>query len=204
MILTTKGLQESIAKGWPVVVMAAIEHPVPAVLDVWPDGIMRFWDGVGTLRYGGQNWRGVGIFGRVLNIGGSKRLMIRSVTFQLSGIPADHDVFLDPRLRNKRAQAWLAGLDANGERVNGEPYLEVDGLCDYMTHQTEEGGMQFVRLVVGEPVYSIERAQTLKYTSEWANSYLRKWRERNLDGERITGYDRIPELANATRSWTRT
>jgi hypothetical protein len=204
MILTTKGLQESIANGWPVQALAMIHHPVPAVTSVWADGFLRLWDGVGDLRYGGQPWRGIGPFGRLAGIGGSKRLMIRTVTFELVGIPANYAVYLDPALRNRSAKAWIAGMDRHGAKVNGDPYLEVDGLCDYQESESEDGLTQVIRLIVGEPVYSIERAQTLAYTPEWANSYLRKWRERNIGGARITGYDRISELADATRSWTPT
>lgn len=204
MILTTPGLQQSIENGWPVVAMAAITLPVPEVLAVWPDGIMRLWDGVGELDYDGYPWRGLGIFGRMTGIGGSKRLTLRAVTFQLSGIPADYSVFLSPELRNKAAKAWVAGMDARGIRINGEPFLEVDGLCDYQTLETEEGGSQVIKLIVREPVYSIERAQTLKHTAEYWNKRLESWRNANLGGARITGYDKIPELADATRSWTRT
>lgn len=202
-ILTTPGLQQSIENGWPVVVLAAIDHPIPAVIDIWPDGVIRLWDGVGVLSYDGKDWRGLGPFGRVMGIGGSKRLLLRSVTFQLSGIPAEHAIYLDPLLRNRRAQAWVAGLDERGVKVNGEPYQEVDGLVDYQTHTSDENNVQTIELIIGEPVYSIERAQNLSYTPEWANAYLARWRERNRGGARITGYDRMAELADATRSWTR-
>lgn len=202
--LTTSGLQQSIENGWPIVAMAAITIPVPEVLEVWPDGILRLWDGVGQLDYGGQPWRGLGILGRMTGIGGSKRLTLRAVTFSLSGIPADYPVFLADALRNKPAKAWIAGMDERGVRVNGEPFLEVDGLCDYQTLEVEESGMQTIKLIVREPVYSIERAQTLKHTAEYWNKRLESWRTTNLGGARITGYDKLPELADATRSWTQT
>lgn len=202
-ILTTVGLQQSIAEGWPIRALARIYHPVRGVLETWPDGWLRMWDGIGELHYDGQPWRGIGPFGRVTGIGGSKRLMIRTVTFEMVGIPANQAIMLDPALRNRRAQAWTAGMDERGVKVNGEPFLEVDGLCDYMTHGADDSGVQSIQIVVGEPVYSIERAQNLAYTSEWANSYLEDWRLRNRAGARITGYDLIPELANATRSWTK-
>lgn len=203
-ILTTRGLAESIANGWPTQTLAAIDHPIDAVLDIWSDGVIRLWDGVGVLRYNGKDWSGIGPFGRVVGIGGSKRLLLRSVTFEMVGIPAEHQVYLDPGLRNRPAQAWIAGMDERGVRVNGEPYQEVDGLVDYQTHTSDETGVQTIAIQIAEPVYSIERAQNLSYTSEWANAYLKKWRDRNRGGAEITGYSRIPELADATRSWTRT
>jgi hypothetical protein len=196
MIRTTPGLQESIAKGWPRTMLAEIDHPAGEIL--------RLWDGVGDLSYDGYTWKGINPFGRVVGIGGSKRLLIRSVTFLLSGIPANQTVYLDPRLRNRPAKAWLAGLDERGVKVNGEAFMEVNGLCDYQEHKVDDNGGQLIYMTVAEPVYSIERAQSLSYTPEWINSYLRRWRDRNLGGERITGLDRLSELANATRSWTRT
>jgi len=201
-ILTTAGLAESIDKGWGTRALAAINHPIAAVIDIWPDGVIRLWDGIGVLRYDGKDWRGIGPFGAVAGIGGSKRLLLRTVTFVMSGIPANEEVYLDPLLRNRPAQAWTAGMTANGARVNGEAFQEVDGLVDYQTLKNEDGGIQSIELTIGEPVYSIERPQSLAYTPEWANAYLEDWRTANLSGERITGYDRMAELANATRSWT--
>lgn len=203
-IRTTAGLQESIANGWPVVALASIDHPVPEVIALFPDGVIRLWDGVGVLRHDGHNWKGIGPFGRLVGIGGSKRLLLRAVQFAMVGIPANLSIYLDERMRNRPAKAWIAGLDARGMKVNGEPYQEVDGLCDYQEHKTEDGGQQTILMTIAEPVYSIERAQTLAYTPEWLNSWLAGWRERNVGGARLTGLDRIAELADATRSWTRT
>jgi hypothetical protein len=203
-ILTTPGLAESIEKGWGTRTLAAIDHPIEAVIETWPDGVIRLWDGIGLLRYAGADWRGIGPFGRVAGIGGSKRLLLRTVTFEMSGIPAVHAIYLDPLLRNRPAMAWTAWMNERGTKVNGEPYQEVDGLVDYQTHTADDSGVQTIALSIGEPVYSIERAQNLSYTPEWANTYLEGWRERNRGGARITGYDRIAELADATRSWTRT
>lgn len=211
-ILTTKGLQESIDKRWGTRTLAAINHPVDAVfaeLDdagaaLWPDGVIRLWDGIGLLRYGGKNWRGIGPFGRVTGIGGSKRLLLRTVQFEMSGIPAEQAIYLDPLLRNRPAMAWTAGMDALGVKVNGEPFQEVDGLVDYQTHTNDDSGVQTITLTIGEPVYSIERAQNRAYTPEDMNAYLATWRARNRGGARITGYDRIAELSDATRSWTLT
>ncbi|MEI9804108.1 MAG: hypothetical protein WDN48_06090 [Pseudolabrys sp.] len=108
------------------------------------------WDGVGVLRYGAKDWRGIGPFGAVTGIGGSKTLMIRTVTFILSGIPANETVYLDPLLRNRPAQAWTAGMDENGVKVNGEPYQEVDGLVDYQTLKSDDNGIQSIEMTIGE------------------------------------------------------
>ena len=201
-MLTTKGLDESIRNGWPVVALAKIYHPVDAVTTTWSDGYIRLWDGVGSLRYGGNDWRGIGPFGRISGIGGAKRLMLRQVTFEMSGIPGEHAVYLDPTLRNRAVLAWTAGLDARGVHVNGSPYQEVDGFIDHISHETDDGGVQTIKLIVTEPIFNIERAQNKVYSPEWANAYLEDWRAANLGGNRITGYDKIAELANATKSWT--
>jgi hypothetical protein len=191
--LTTPGLAESIRNGWPTAALAAIDHPT--------EGIIRFWDGTGVLRWDGYDWKGLGHLGKMIGLGGSKRLLLRTVTFEISGLPEDAEVRLEPALRNRAAQAWIAGLDKRGRKVNGEPFQEVDGLVDYQELKAGDDGSQVIHVTIGEPVYSIERAQTLSYTPEWANSYLEAWRNANLSGDRITGYDRLSELANATRSW---
>lgn len=202
--LTTPGLQQSIRSGWPIATLASIDLPTAAVKETWPDGIIRVWDGVGVLDYDGHEWKGIGPYGQLTGASGSKQLMLRSVTFRLVVPPSSQPTYLTPEMRNRPAKAWIAGMDAAGRYVNGDPFQEVDGLCDYQTLKSDENVVQSIELSVVEPIYSIERAQSLKYTSEWANRWLRSWRDRNLAGQRVTGFDRIPELQDATREWTRT
>lgn len=186
-LLTTPGLAESIRNGWPLAALAWIDHP---------DGDVYAWSGAGTLEHDGQQWQGVGTFGRIKGIGGSKQLGIRVVTFELSGLPASAGQWLTETIRNRAAKAWLAGMNRAGSRINGDPELIVSGVCDYDELSVSADGAASILLHVTTPVYSIERAQNLVWSPEWLNETYRG------EGERLTGLDALSDLADAQKNWT--
>lgn len=185
-VRTTVGLQQSVRNGWPVVALAYIDHP---------DGAVRVWSGVGSLEYAGATYEGIGFFGRVRNIGASKKLTVRQVIFELRGVPPDSTTWLSASVRNRSASAWIAGMDERGKYVNGTAWQIVDGTCNYQELKFDDPGAAIIELTVSEPVVSIERAQNLAWTPEWI---------RDTHGADVSGLDRLSELASAQKSWTRT
>jgi len=185
-VLNTLGLQQSIRNGWPRAYLAYIDHP---------DGEVWVWSGIGDLVFDGQTYGGVGQFGRISGVGGSKELGVRQVIFDLAGVPDEAAKQLNKDVRNRVARAWVAGLDRDGMKVNGAPWQIVDGLADYQDLPAADDGTVVVRLVINEPVFSIERAQDLAWTPEWLEQ---------THGGGITGLDRVAGLANAAENWTRT
>ena len=159
-VLTTLGLQQSIRQGWPLAWLAYIDHP---------DGEVWLWSGVGDLVYDGQTWQGVGEFGRVVNVGGAKQLAVRSLDFELTGIPDEAAQYLNKDIRGRSAKAWVAGMDHDGIGVNGSAWPVVDSIADYQELPIDDDGTVVVRISVTEPVYSIERAREDAWTSEWIN-----------------------------------
>lgn len=184
-VITTLGLEESIEKGWGICVLAYVDHP---------DGEVYFWSGVNTLRFRGNNYEGVGRLGCVAPIGGSRTLGVRTVTFVLSGVPQSAAQWLNKNVRNRVARAWLAGMRPNGN-INGDPWLIVEGACDYQEIEPDQNNMAMIKLTVSEPIWSIDRAQTLYITPQWVKKTF---------GAEITGADDIPGMRDKTVNWTRT
>ncbi len=185
-VLTTVGLQESIRRGWPRVWLAYFDHP---------DGEVWLWTGVGDLVYAGQTYEGIGQFGGIAGVGGSKQLGVRQITFELRGIPADAAQWLGADVRGQTARAWVAGLNAAGTQVNGAAWQAVDGKADYQELPIQDDGTIAVQLRVVEPVFEMERSQNLRWTAQ---------RLKETHGSELTGLDLISSLADASENWTRT
>lgn len=177
-------LRDAIFNRDRIIVMAAIDAP---------SGISRMWSGIGTLSYGGYDWYGVGLLGKITGIGGAKNLAVHTVTFELRGVPLESRPYLELNLRNRPAQAWIAALKPRRLEVDGDPYLAVDGKCDQPTLSIGQDGSATVKLIVSEPIFQLERALDLAWTSEWIKATY---------GDTISGLDMIPELVNANVSWT--
>lgn len=186
MLLTTAGVHDSISKGWPTAWLVDIDWPVTPV---------RLWDGLGNLKWNGMTFLGVRSMGRILGIGGSKAIKVRDITLELKGVGPDVSEFLGPVIRNRLARAYLAGLDRNGARVNGEPELVVEGRCDQREVFVDEQRRTGVRLKISEPSYMIERAQNIRYTPEWI---------KRTYGDEITGLDLLSRIELERIPWTRT
>jgi hypothetical protein len=186
MLLTTEGLHESLKKAWPTAWMVFVDWPVTPV---------RLWDGLGNLKYGGETFVGIRQMGRILGVGGSKAVKVREVTLELKGVGNDVSEFLGPVIRNRIARGWLAGLDRNGARVNGEPELVVEGRADQREVFVDEQRRTGIRLKISEPSYLVERAQNLLWTPEWI---------KRTYGDSITGLDQLSRIENERIPWTQT
>ncbi len=177
-------LRNAIAAGGRIAVLVEIDHPT---------GTVRAWSRLGDLQYSGFTWKGVGTLGRIGGIGGVKKIQVRQVTFELRGVPPDVVTFLENNVRGRVAQAWLAALKPRADEVDGDLFELVSGLCDTQTLALSEQRKATIKLVVNEPIFIIDRAQNLAWTTEQINAEY---------GPGITGLDNIPLLANATESWT--
>lgn len=182
--LSTYGLAESIAKGWGYAVLAYVDHP---------EGELWVWSGIQTLSYGGHDYIGVGRLGGVSGVGGSKKLGVRQVTFIMSGIPTEAAARMNSQVRNRVARAWLAGLKKNAIAINGDPWPIVDGTCDYQ-ELVPGGNNCAIKLIINEPIWSIEREQNAAFTPQWIKA---------VHGDAITGLDDIPGMRNRSENWTR-
>lgn len=184
-VLTTLGLEESIRNHWGICVLAYVDHP---------DGEVWFWSGIGTMRFNGNDYEGVGRLGGVAPIGGSRTLGVRTVTFMLAGVPQEAEAWLNKNVRNRIARAWIAGMRPEG-RINGEPWQVIEGRCDYQEIEPDGNGMAMIKLMIAEPIWSVERAQKLGMTPQWA---------KKIFGADVTGFDDIPGMRTKSVNWTQT
>lgn len=183
--LVSPGLAQSLRNGWPTAWLVEIDWPVTPV---------RLWDGLGNLKWDGKTFQGVRSMGRILGVGGSKQVKVREVTLELKGVGDDATEFLDPVIRNRVAKAWLAGMDKNGIRVNGDPDLAVEGKADRREVFTDESRKSGIRLIISEPTYIVERAQNLRYTPEWIKATY---------GSSIAGLDLLSKIELERIPWTK-
>ncbi len=155
MILVPPRLKRALRNGSPLALLAAIDHPSEFV---------RVWSHTGTLDYDGHEWQGLGILGRVSGVTQSTSLAIKQVTLQMSGVPPTSTTFLSSRVRNRRAQVWLAALD--GRKVIADPYLVIDALLDYQKIKVEDNGLATIQLTGNVGFWTIERAANRAWTHE--------------------------------------
>lgn len=184
-ILTTVGLQQSIRQGWPLAILAFIDHP---------DGSVHLWSGTGAIQWNGATWDGVRNFGGIEGLGGAMRLGVRQVVLSLAGTPAEAALSLNANVRNRAAQAWIAGLDADGGQVNGAPWPVVDGLADYQEIEVGEERRARVLIHAADPVFQLEQAQELVWSAEQI---------RADHGAAIAGLDFVHLMRDRSLSWTK-
>lgn len=170
---------------YKLAVLASVDHP---------DGTVYCTTLVGPLSYQGQTWRGLGTLGRLSGIGGSKKLSVRPIIFELRGVPPDEVTFISSQVRGRVASAWLASIDSRQRAVAGSPQYLVNGRCDDQVVKIGADRKAVVQITVNEPVYVLDRGQTLMWTSQWLKKTY---------GDTITGLDNVPG-ANVQKSWTRT
>lgn len=183
--LVSPGLAQSLRNGWPTAWLVDIDWPVTPV---------RLWDGLGTLKWGDKTFTGIRNVGRVIGVGGSKQIKVREVTLELKGVGQDAQEFLEPTIRNRLIQIWLAGFDKNGKRINGDPDLAVEGKADRREVFVDESHKAGIRLIVSEPTYIVERAQFLRYTPEWIKATY---------GDNIAGLDLLSRIELERIPWTK-
>lgn len=156
MAVTDVRFRQHIRKGGEVALLCYIDHP---------DGEVYLWSRVGTLKWNGQDWRGIGALGRVTGISKTTTLELKQVTFELAGVPLDGiGNLLQGDVRNRSIKLWLAGIHKN--RVVGEPYLIIDDLMDYQTLSVSDDGSATLKITVNVGFWTIERAINESYTHE--------------------------------------
>jgi hypothetical protein len=160
--------------------LAEIDHP---------DSIVRVWTGIGTLRYDGQDWTGLGVLGRVRGASESSSLSIKQVTFELSGVPPESTQFLSARVRNREAQVWLAVVDHG--KVYIEPHLVIWAKMDYQRLKVDDSGLARIEIIANVGFWNIERATNRTWTHE----------EQQSDYPGDVGLSLLPELTDKESNW---
>ena len=69
-------------------VTAGVVRPVVLVVAEFDSGTIRFWNGIGTLSYGGNDYTGAGNLLKISDVVETQSIEARGAEFQLSGIPS--------------------------------------------------------------------------------------------------------------------
>lgn len=185
--LISAGMQQALRDRRPLILLAEIDHPA---------GMARVHTGIGTIRFDGEDWYGVGIFGSVGPVTVSTETVIQEVTLDLSGVePVEENLqFLNANVRTREARVWLAALNEAGQIIR-EPFDLMQAQLDYQTQEADdESGEVTISIVARSGFYTLERALDEAWTSE---------SQRRLYPD-DTGLDLITSLQNKEILWTRT
>lgn len=175
-------MRAAIAARKPLALLAEIDHP---------DGTVRVWSRTGTLTYGGHDWAGLGLLGRVTPIGTTRELAIREIGFALAGVPQAALAFLDANVRNRIGTVWLAAVDAL-RRIVPDPIKIMEARLDYQKYSVAADGSATIALVGQMGFWTLERAIDVAWSRE----------EQIKTYPDDTGLDLIPSLAQKDIVWT--
>lgn len=180
----TMRMAEATRRKKPLVLLAEIEHP---------DGVGRFWTGVGPLTWAGERWTGSGILGSITPITQTSVLQIQEMNFNLAGVDSSVAAQLNDNVRNLAGRVWLACL-GQGNVVVPDPYQIVDAELDYQSLSASDDGAVTVSITARTGFYTLERAIDEAWTTE----------EQKLSYPTDCGLDMIPSLQNQDVQWTPT
>lgn len=100
----------------------------------WPSGIVRAHSGVGLIDYQGNDWYGVGDFGKVTLPEETMGMASFPAEFEIIGLPQDVVDYLDEPIRNRSVSVYGAVVtERAGNQVVGEPFEIWAGYVDAMT-----------------------------------------------------------------------
>lgn len=180
----TARMAEALKQRKPLALLAEIEHP---------DGMARFWTGVGPLSWNGYTWTGAGTLGSVAPIKHTSDLLIQEINFGLAGVDPEIVATLNDNVRNLSGKVWMACLGP-GNSVIREPYQIVDAQLDYQSFSAQEDGSVAISITARTGFYTLERSLDEAWTTE----------EQKLTYPTDSGLDLISGLQNQTIQWTQT
>lgn len=101
---------------------------------------IRVFSGAGTLPWNGNDYVGMGAFGRIGEVEETAGTKETGAAYELSGVPRfinaageTHDLlpyFVDADIQGRLVKLWFGALDESMKRVAGEPELVASGLGD--------------------------------------------------------------------------
>ena len=182
--MMTWRMAEAIRAGRPLIMMAEIDHP---------DGLARFWTGIGTLDYNGYQWTGAGALGEVGPITYTIDLTVQDVVFSVKGLsPTDVDR-LSSSIRGYYGTVWRACLDEFGQ-VIADPFRISKVIFDTQTHTVGEDGKASISIVGHTAFFNLAR----RVDQVWSPQSQKRLFPTD------TGMDSIPSLQNKELQWTKT
>ncbi len=174
-------------------ILSDIVMPVIFVELQFSGGTQRFWTGLGTIGWNGEEWSGTGSFGGISKMEETAQIKAAGVTLSLSGIDsAQLSIAFTQTYQGRPAKVWLGALDVASRALVVDPALVIGGRMDTMVIE-EEGSTSKISLSVENELIDLERPREFRYTSEDQKEYF------NND----TFFDYVTSLQDAVIYWGR-
>lgn len=146
-------------------VTAGTVRPVVLVVAEFDSETIRFWNGIGTLSYGGNDYTGAGVLLQISEIVETQKIEARGANFKLSGIPSELiAVALAEEYQDRRITQTFAPLDASGA-VIADPFTFFSGKADVMS--VEDGKTtSSIQLTAESDLIALTRVNERRRTPE--------------------------------------
>lgn len=155
-------------------------------------GFVRAHNGIGTITWGGNDWLGVGTFGKVSPVEESAELSKRTLIYTLSGIPPEMiSIVLDEDYQGRTASLYIGFIDPVTGQLIADPDLYDQGRMD--VSDIEEGKEITVTITAESRVSAWDRPLLRRYTDADQKS--------RYPGDR--GLEFVPQAATKEINWGR-
>lgn len=146
-------------------VIAGTVYPAFLVTAVLDSGTLRFWNGIGTLSYGGNNYTGAGNLLQMSDIVETQNIEARGAEFTLSGIPSSIiAIALTEPYQDRVITQTFAPLDSSGVPI-ADPFNFFSGKADVMS--IEEGkDTGSIKLTAENDLITLARVNERRRTPE--------------------------------------
>ena len=126
-------------------------------------GFVRAHTALGTIKWGGYDWLGVGTFANVSTVEESAELSKSSLTYTLNGIPSSMiSIVLGEQYQGRSAKLYIGFLDPTTGQLVADPNLLSQGRMD--VSEIEEGDTCTVSITAESRVAAWDRPLTRRYT----------------------------------------
>lgn len=114
-------------------ITAGTVSPVVLVTAEFDSETLRFWNGIGTFSYGGNNYTGAGTLLKISEVTETQNVEARGATFELSGIPSSLiAIALAEDYQDRPIYQDFAILDSSGAVIS-DPFRFFSGKADVMS-----------------------------------------------------------------------
>ncbi len=172
--------------------MAASSHELIILVELdFSSGTSRWHSGVGTVEFGGNEFYGVGVLGRISNVNETIDAQPARVSLELSGVPQELvAISLADDYQGRGAKIWMSLYDTAAEVVDNA-VLVFSGTMDTMSASVGDTGTITVSLE--SRLADFLRPRVRRYTHE----------DQQLDYPGDRGFEFVPQMVEKEILWGR-
>lgn len=146
-------------------ITAGTVRPIVMVTAEFDSETIRFWNGIGTFTYNGDNYTGAGNLLKVSDVTETQNTEARGAVFELSGIPSSLiATVLTEDYQDRTIRQVFAALDSDGT-VIADPFEFFSGKADVMSIE-ESGKSASIRLTAESDLIVLGRVNERRRTPE--------------------------------------